>query len=245
MKLLDIVESVLLEQHQIDKLKEKYLGNPIQGEKHKRLTEKEFKDILDSSSGNFNLTSWLTVRVANHLIHNTDIYKFREYFQIFEKNKSKFQIRDINQYKTKEEIQEFIRKCIEIREKHVNLTTGVEKGNEEKYVTPKDIQKLENVGINYLGMCDGYQVFEIPNELKDNEDAWKIYRDILGRCAGRDKGAKIEICTIANFSNFQDYLTDHPGSSYFLMFNLGDPLSPYQIHFESNQFMDKNDTEQM
>ena len=112
-------------------------------------------------------------------------------------------------------------------------------------MNPKDIQKLESVGIHYLGMSDGYQVFEIPNELKNNENSWKVYRDILGKCAGRDSGAKVEICTIADFKHFKYYLTDYPNSSYFLIFNLGDPLSPYQIHFESNQFMDKNDKAQM
>ena len=45
MKLLDIVESILLEQHQIEKLKEKYLGDMKPGEKHRRLTNKEFDEM--------------------------------------------------------------------------------------------------------------------------------------------------------------------------------------------------------
>ena len=179
MKILDIVESILIEQHQMDKLKEKYLGKPNDNEKHKRLSNKEFDDIINATNGNFTLTAWLTIKVANNIIHNTDIYKFKEYFQIFERNKSKFHLKDINQYKTSEDINEFIKKCIEIREKHVNLTTGIEKGDEEKYVNPKDIQKLESVGIHYLGMSDGYQVFEIPNELKNNENSWKVYSCLL------------------------------------------------------------------
>lgn len=245
MKIFDLLESILIEQHQIDKLKEKYLGDMKPGEKHRRLTNKEFDEISNVTDGNFTLTAWLTIKVAHNIIHHTDIYKFKDYFKIFEKNKNKFQLKDINQYKTKEQIQEFIGKCIEIREKNVNLTTGIEKGDEEKYISPNDIQKLENAGLHYLGISDGYQIFEIPNELKDNENSWKIYKDILGKCAGRDQGATIDICTIANFSHFSDYLKEFPGSSYFIMFNLGDPLSPYQIHFESNQFMDKNNKPQI
>lgn len=244
MKLLQLIESILLEDYQIDKLKEKYVGEPTEGENYKRLSEEEFQEILNVTTGKFNLTAWLTVRVANNLIHTTDIYKFKEYFGIFEKHKNKFEIKDLNQYKTKEQINGFIQKCIQIREKNVQLSAGIDKESSENYVTPKEIEKLESVGIEFLGMSEGYQVFEIPNEVKDDENVWKVYRDILGRCAGRDQGASIDICTIAGFSHFQHYMTQD-GGSYFLMFNMGDPQSPYQIHFESNQFMDKNDNPQL
>jgi hypothetical protein len=244
MKLLNLVENLILEEYQIEKLKEKYVGEPVEGEKYKRLSEKEFQDILGVTSGKFNLTAWLTIRVANDLIHTTDIYKFKEYFQIFEKNKNKFEIKDLNQYKTKEEINNFIQKCIEIRERNVQLTVGVDKESAENYATPKEIEKLESVGIQYMGMSDGYQVFEIPNEVKDNKETWKVYRDILGRCAGREQGATVDICTIGGFEHFQYYMKKY-GGSYFLLFNMGDPQSPYQIHFESNQFMDRKDNQQL
>lgn len=239
MKLLKLIESILIE-NQMDNLKQKYLGEPVEGETHRKLSDDEFKEILDVTNGKFNLTTWLTTRVANDLIHTTDIYKFKEYFEIFEKNKNKFDIKDINHYKTKEEIKNFINQCIKIREKNVELSGGIDDESKEKYVTPKEIEKLESVGIRYMGMCDGYQIFEIPNKVKDNESTWKVYRDILGRCAGRDTGAKIDICTIQGFNHFQYYMTQH-GGSYFLMFNMGDPQSPYQLHFESNQFMDRQD----
>ena len=51
----------------------------------------------------------------------------------------------------------------------------------KNYVTPNDIQKLENVGIEYMGTVDGYQAFEIPESLEGNEVAWKTYKDILGK----------------------------------------------------------------
>lgn len=245
MKIFELLESILIEEHLIDKLKEKYLGEPIEGEKHKRLTNDEFNEVLDATNNKFTLTAWLTIKVADNIIHKTDIYKFKDYFKIFEKNKNKFDLKDINQYRTKEQIEEFIEKCIEIREKNILHTKGIEMEDKDKYVSTNDIQKLENAGLHYLGISDGYQIFETPNELKDNENAWKVYRNILGKCAGRDEGAKIDICTIAGFGHFKHYLTRHPGSSYFTMFNLRDPLSPYQIHFESNQFKDKNNKDQI
>jgi len=91
-----------------------------------------------------------------------------------------------------------------------------------------------------MGICDGYQIFETPNKLKDDENAWKVYKTILANCAGRDQGASIQICTMGGYYHFKHYLDLYPNSSYFTIYNLSDPLSPYQIHFESNQFMDKN-----
>jgi hypothetical protein len=46
---------------------------------------------------------------------------------------------------------------------------------------------------------------------------------------------------MAGFPSFQMYLNVFPGSSYYVFYNMGDPKSPYQIHLESNQYMDKND----
>lgn len=240
MKLIQVIENLIFEGVSLETIRQKYVGDPIEGEKHKRISEKQFEEIIDVAKNKLNLIVWLTVRVSLGLIHETDIYKFKEYFPIFYNNQSKFPHKDINQYKTKEDINGFIEKCVSIREKNITLTPSVNKEDEKNYVTPNEIQKLENVGIIYLGMSDGYQVFEIPNELKDDDNAWKVYRDILGRCAGREQGAKIDICTIADVSHFKYYLDEY-GGSYFVIFNLGDTNSPYQIHFESKQFMDKND----
>jgi hypothetical protein len=46
---------------------------------------------------------------------------------------------------------------------------------------------------------------------------------------------------MAGFDSFREYLNNSPGSSYYVFYNLGDPKSPYQFHYESSQFMDKND----
>jgi hypothetical protein len=243
MKLLDLVESLILEQHQLEKLKEKYVGEPIEGETHKRFTEKEFQDILDLTRGKFNLTAWLTIRISHGLIQPTDMVNFKEYFEIFEKNKNKFELKDLNQYKTKEQIEDFIKKCVEIRERNSELTSGIEDELKSNYVSPKDIEKLESAGIHFLGMSGGYQVFEIPNEIKDNENSWKVYRSILGRCGRQGENEGVNLCTIANMNSFKKYLSDYPGSSYFVIFNMIDYLSPFQIHFESDQFKDRENND--
>lgn len=241
MILRETIRKILLEdlQLQIQQIKDKYVGEG------KPMTEEDFAKIQDVSSGKFYLLAWLAKRVGNKMIKPEDIYKYKEYFNIFEKNKSKFSHKDINLYKTSEDLQNFLDEVIQVREGDIVFDEIQGKDN---YVSQKDIERLESTGgIKYLGMFQDekakknlkYQVFQVFGVKKDT---WKLYRDILGKCKGRDKGAKIEICTIGDYQYFKNYLTDPKGSSYFLLYNLDDNKSPYQLHFESGQFMDKNDS---
>ncbi len=226
------IKTLLFEdlQLQIQNLKNKYVGTD------KPISEEDFVKIQDVSKNKFNNIAWLTKKVGTDIIKAEDIYKYKEYFEIFEKNKNKFEQKDLNLYKTKEDVQKFLDTVISIREKDVEFEDI--KG-QENYVSQSDIEKLTSTGgIDYLGMWNGYQVFRV---FKVGEEVWKPYRDILGRCKGRDKGAKIDICTIGNYGYFKRYLKENKLSNYFLLFNLNDPLSPYQLHHETRQFMDKND----
>ena len=202
---------------------------------------KTFKEIMDVSNNKINYTLWLTKMVAENNILPEDVYKYGDYIQIFNKFKQYFPLKDINQINNKKELQEWLNMVIKMRERGVTTSDGNNDIQDTKnYVTPNDIQKLENVSIEYMGMVDGYQAFEIPQSLRGNEVAWKTYRDILGKCQGREQGAKIDICTIATFDHFNTEISKGP---LFLFFNLGDRKSPYQFNYESNQFMDKNDND--
>lgn len=246
MNITEIISRVLYEQINnplLAQLKDKNVGEG------KPLSEDEFKKIEEVTGGKWYLIQWLTKRVVSDFIKKEDIYKWKEYFQIYEKNKNKFQHKDLNLYKTKEEVQSLIDNIIQVREGDVKFEDIAAKDN---FVSQKDIEKMEQGGgIKYLGIWkpsaglkdlskDGYQVFDVSAPTQAN---WKLYRDILGRCKGRDKGAKIDICTIADFDYFKRYLKEDKGSSYFVLFNLADPLSPYQLHVESDQFMNKNDSD--
>jgi hypothetical protein len=229
-----ITENALLE-----KIREKYVGEG------KPVSEEKFHEITEVSANNTSYIIWMTKMIVDNIILSEDVYKFggpKGYFTIFDKNKRHFPIKDINQIKTKELVSQFLRKVIEIREMSVDKT-GSDVDESKKYVSVSDIKKLENVGINYLGSSLGYQVFEIPNGCKDDEEAYRAYKNILGKCTGRDQGANIDLCTMGSFEYFNDYLTKYSGSSYFVMYNLSDPQSPYQFHYESSQFMDKNDNQ--
>lgn len=216
---------------QIQNLKIKYVGSD------KPLSEDDFTKIREITNDKFYTLAWLTKKAGTGIIKPEDIYKYKEYFEIFEKNKNKFEHKDINLYKTKEDLQKFLDTIISIREKDVEFEDI--KG-QDNYVSPAEIEKLTSTGgIEYLGMWKNFQVFRV---FKSDEKTWKLYRDILGRCKGRGRGAKIDICTIGQFDYFKEYLRKHRLSNYFLLYDLNDPKSPYQLHHESRQFMDKNDS---
>jgi antitoxin component YwqK of YwqJK toxin-antitoxin module len=224
-----------LDQNTIN-LKNKYVGDG------KPVSEEDFNKIVDVTGNKFYLLSWLTKKVGTGLIKSEDIYKYKEYFNLFEKNKNKFQHKDIHLYKTAEDVKKFLQEIFAVREGDIVFD---EIQGQDNFVSQNEVEKLEKSGgVKYLGLFDNenykYQVFQIFGV---NQNVWKLYRDILGRCKGRSRGASIDICTIADYSYFKRYLSDPKGSSYFLLYNLNDRKSPYQLHFESGQLVDKNDDE--
>ena len=234
MKLI-ITESqyrVLSEQYTKDELKTKYVDSGL-------IPENQFNEIINSIKKPF-YSQWLLKMVSSGFIKYEDAYKFEYYFNVFEKFKQHYPIKDLGQIKTLQDVIEFERKSKDILIKKQETEQG-DVSDKKNLVSQNGIQKLESVGIKYLGMVDGLQAFQVPPEVKDSKDAWNVYREILGKCSGRDKGQIISICTMSRFGNFTQYLNNYPGSSYYVFYNMGDPLSPYQFHYESNQFMDKND----
>lgn len=238
MNLVESLRLILLEdlQSQIQQIKDKYVG------KDKPIPESDFQKILDVTNNKFYLISWIAKKVGQKIIKNEDIYKYKEYFDLFEKNKNKgkFKHKDIHLYKTPQDVSDFLEEVIKVREGDIEFEETQGKDN---FVTKSEVEKLISTGgVKYLGIFDNedfkYQVFQI---FGIDKETWKTYRDILGRCKGRNRGAKIDICTIGDYGYFKNYLKDPVGSSYFVLFNLDDPKSPYQLHHESGQFMDKND----
>lgn len=124
-----------------------------------------------------------------------------------------------------------------------------------------DIAKLKEVKIELLGTVNSngieYQVFEVPADA--GEEAFNVYRRILGRCKDRgainpekpDEKNGIKICTMAGKEHFKNYNQrtldngeiNETAGPFYVIFSLEDPLSPYQVGFENGQFKDKNDKE--
>jgi len=220
--------TTLLIEITLDQVRDAYVGP--------ELSAKEFDKIYnDITNKKLAYTQWLAKNIVKKIIKAEDIDRFKSFFDVFEKNKKNFPKSDINQYKTEGDIKDFITTAQSEREKNIKVTGG---DTNKSLVSRNDVDKLESVGIKLLGLQDGYQIFKVPQSLKGNKQGWNIYKEVLGRCAGRDQGAKIDLCTMAASNYFDRYLQDGP---YYVIFNLADPKSPYQFHYESNQFMDKND----
>jgi hypothetical protein len=231
-RLMNLNEMDILNEGPLEDVQNKFVGE------NKPISEELFNEIKDVTNNSTQYIIWLIKKIVDKIILSEDVYKYTKYFQIFEKYKLNFPKKNIHDIKTKQDIQDFIDKSMEIDDK---INSIEESGDKENYVSVNEIEKLKNVGIKFLGVNQNYQVFEVPNELKNSKEAYETYKTILGRCKGRETGEGIEICTIASFEKFKKYLTDDPGSSYFVMFNKSDPDSPYQFHFESKQFMNRSD----
>jgi hypothetical protein len=239
-KLTHILGRILLErkiQHLnelgFDQLETNYVGDG-----DNQVTSAVYEQIKKASNGKSAYATWLVLRVIDKSLKSEDVYKYENYFKIFDKYKAKYPIKDINQIKSKEQVAEFNRVSTDIADKLV-ATTGGQSDDKGKNLVPlKGIEELKEVGINMLGIVDGYQCFKIPIGLADNKEAWKVYRKWLAKCSGREDGEGIEICTMANHDYFQEYLYE---DDLYVFFNMSDPRSPYQLHYQSEQFMDKND----
>jgi hypothetical protein len=195
MKFEETIKEILLEQRILDDIRQKYIGDG-------KIPESVYNDIVRITDNKIPYIVWLVKMSANKIIKIEDLYKYEDYLKIFTKYKTLYRENDINKYVTKQDLNYFLDTTISIMDKDV---VGNKDNKKENYVSVFDLKKLNDVGIIYHGISEGYQVFEIPNSLKDSEDAYNVYKSVLAKCGGRKEGAKIHICTMANYEHFNDY----------------------------------------
>lgn len=205
---------------------------------YKDKLDPEVFDLIDKvSKKKPALMAWLASKVLNKSVPQDQVSNFETYFDTFEKYKNKkglFPYKDLGQYRTPEDVQNFIKIARDVVD---NPSDTLKK--DPNYVSHNEIQTLKDVGILYLGKTENnYQVFKVPKKLANNNEAYKAYKNILARCSDRENDGKIAICTMANISHFNNYLKN---DDYYVFYNYGDPKSPYQFHYQSNQFRDKTD----
>lgn len=179
--------------------------------------------------------AWLIKNVSEKAIQEEDVYKWGDYIKYFDRFKVNFPKQDINQYKGRIGVEELQRLITTHQTERAALVkrSGAEGEMGKNLISPEDIRKLAGVRIKFLGSVDGYQVFEVPQSAK-SEQAYKVYKNTLGRCKNGDK---IHICTVGSYEHYLSHLEK---GTLYVFFNLSDPLSPYQFHYETNQFKDKN-----
>lgn len=91
-----------------------------------KISSKYFEDIKKASNNRGAYATWLVKKITDKIIKTEDIYKYKNYFEIFDKYKNKFPYKDINQYKTKQDVESFIRKSTEISDAIAQSTGNVD-----------------------------------------------------------------------------------------------------------------------
>jgi hypothetical protein len=181
-----------------------------------KISQKDFDEIINTTSKTAYIT-WLAKKIADKIIKSEDIYKYKKYFSIFDRRKKEYPFVDINQYKTSKDLSQFISKSVEIANKESedpSQQKGVSKSN--KYSEFK------------IGSVDGYDVYKLPQGRDD------LYR------ASCELGSGTEWCTATGKTreSFDEYISDGP---LFIFIKPGSD-EKYQFSYETDSFMDKNDT---
>jgi hypothetical protein len=187
-----------------------------------KISKKDFDQILKVTKNDSAFTTWLTARVVGSkstppAIKPEDIYKYETYLDIFKRRKKEYPTQDINQIKTPQQIQNFIRTSVDLVSQE-----------EQDLSTKKGVSKIEKFKDLKIGDFNGYSVYMIPKGRKD------LYPTSC------ELGSGTEWCTATGKTSkyFEEYTKDGP---LFIFIDNSNPKNKYQVSFERREFMDKND----
>ena len=182
-----------------------------------KISSEDFKEIIDATGNKSAYATWLTKKVADETIKSEDISKYKKYFSIFDRNKKSYPYSDINQYKTTNDISQFIKTSVEIANKETKDPS------QQKGVARSDKYKEF-----YMGSVDGFDVYELP---KGRKDLYGVSCEL---------GSGTEWCTATGKTQsfFNKYISSGP---LFIFIKPGSE-EKYQFSYENDQFMDKDDT---
>jgi hypothetical protein len=181
-----------------------------------KVTEEDFKEIVAAVGNKSAYATWLVKKVADELIKGEDIYKYKDYFIIFDRQKRKYPKQDINQYKTEEDLAAFVDSSVALQdeeEKDPSKQKGVSK--EDKYRN------------YYIGSVDGFNVYKIPENAPD----------LYGTSC--ELGSGTEWCTATGKTRNHFDFYNKKGPLYIFIKPGSD--EKYQFSYETNSFMDKKD----
>ena len=206
-KLINLLKETLTE-ISVEQLKTQFVDSG-------KISQEDFNDIINITPKTAYIT-WLAKKVADELIEVEDIYKYKKYFNIFDRRKREYPFTDINQYKTQDDLSQFIDKSIDIANKE-----------SEDVSQQKGVSKTDKYKEFYLGSVNGFNVYEIP----------KGRKDLYGTSC--ELGSGTEWCTATGNTrqHFDRYNADGP---LFIFINPS-TKEKYQFNYENEQFMDKND----
>jgi len=178
-----------------------------------KIPQSEFPSIIDAANGKTAYAIWLAKKVADGFILPEDIYKWKEYLEIFNRRKRDFNHSDINKYKTANDVYLFRKEILFLKDQeksNPSLASG--KSKKDKY---KSL---------LVGKVEGFDVYKIPQGREDLYDA---------SC---ELGSGTEWCT-ATGNTRRYYDTYNKADDIFIFIN--DRGTKYQ--YSGDDFMDKDD----
>jgi len=201
--------TTLLLEVSIDQLKTQFVDTG-------KISDSEFTEIVDAAGGKSAYATWLTKQVVSKNIKPEDLYKYNTYFKIFDRRKREYPFQDINQYKTTNDISQFISKSVEIADR--------EKADPSQQ---RGISRSDKYKEYFIGSVDGFDAYELP----------KGRTDLYG--ASCELGSGTEWCTATGKTRnyFDNYISEGP----LFIFTKPGSTEKYQFSYESAQFMDKDD----
>lgn len=179
-----------------------------------KISERDYEQIIGITKKTA-YGMWLAKKVSDDLVKSEDIYKWEEYFKIFDRRKRDFKYKDINRYKSEDDLRKFMDEVLLIKraeQDDPSAAKGVSKAN--KYKQYK------------LGEVEGFSVYEIP---KGRDDLYGMSCDL---------GSGTEWCTASGKDRqYFDYYINQ-GALYLFLHPDG---RKYQFSIEEDQYMDRDD----
>jgi|688.fasta_scaffold608961_1 hypothetical protein len=208
---------IVNETYNPDDVKSKYVDE-------KNIVNNEQFDKLKMLFPEYQQFIWVLKKLESNCFTFNEVQELTQYFDVFNKKKKQFPIKDLGQIKSCEQVSDFINKAKELSVELVKDKTN--------FIKSSDIKKLEDLYVKYMGIHDGFQVFVIPSldtmeMLNINPQVvYSAYRNILSDCENRTESNKINFCTASGMKYFTFYIEF---AELFVFHKSGDPNSPYQI----------------
>lgn len=203
----------LINEISIDMLKQQFVDTG-------KIDDSTFQDILKVTKNKPAIATWLLSRVGGTKnvkasIKPEDVYKWEEYLDIFNRYKQEYPKQDINQYKDPMDVFQLIRLTLQIKNREQKDASSI-----------KGISKLDKYAKYKIGEVDGFTVYKLP---KGSTDLYNTSCEL---------GSGTEWCTATG--NTREWFDEYINQGPLYIFDNGKG-EKYQFHYESNQFMNKDD----
>lgn len=190
-----------------------------------------WNNLLDNSKVNdklkVNYAAFIIRGVRQGFILLSDVYKYKEYLEIFERNKNKYIDRDLGKIKTEEQYRYF-----------KSQTRIIQNKEEEDPSGKKGVQRAEKYKKLLVKQANGYSLYKIPQQSKMGGKKEAYYN------ASCELGSGTDWCTATGKTDvhFNDYTKEGP--LYIFLPNKTKYVTPgekYQYSPATGDFMDGDD----